>query len=98
MGKQYVTKYKLECKPTFPGQEPVCRPGEPYQVEVPPIETGIPGVTIPAGINSPIGLLKWDFVFLMTVCMLIGPIRRLLVKSLLLPLRLGAAIDTQRRY
>ncbi|NJM68634.1 MAG: hypothetical protein HC851_24720 [Acaryochloris sp. RU_4_1] len=84
MAKQYRTEYTTVCQSDFPGQEPSCRPGKPYQVEVPPIETGIPGVTIPAGISSPVGFLSWDMVITFTILMLFGPTRRLI----LLPFRL----------
>lgn len=94
MGKQYARKYRTVCQSDFPGQEPICRPGDPYIVEVPPIETGIPGVTIPAGIDSPFGVLTWDVVFGLSIMFLFGPTRRLF----LLPFRIVALFETRRRY
>lgn len=94
MGKQYVTKYKIVCKSDFPGQEPICRPGDPYQVEVTPIETGFLGITLPAGINSPLGLLSWDVVITLSIIFLFGPTRRLFFW----PFRVVGAIERRRRY
>jgi hypothetical protein len=83
MGKQYKTEYTKVCH-TSPSGVETCRLDKPYKVEVPPIETGIPGVTIPAGVNSPVGFLPWDGVIILTILLLFGPTRRLIF----LPFRL----------
>lgn len=93
MGKQYTTEYRTICKSDFPGQEPICRRGDPYKVEVPPIETGFLGITLPAGISTSAGFFSWDVIITLSILFLLGPTRRMIFW----PFRVVGAME-RRRY